>query len=142
MAAMIGHCHCFCKALGFIVDAAWTDWIDMPPVIFCLWVNLWVTVDFARTCQKETSSLGQCKSKGIMCAQTTHFERLYRQLKIIYWTSRAGEMKNCIKLTFHINIISYIMFDERKIFVAGEMSDIISATGNEIIHGNHGVSFV
>ena len=45
MVTMVSHGQCLLESLGFVVDAAWTDGVDIAPVGFCLRVDFGVAID-------------------------------------------------------------------------------------------------
>src|SRR6478735_3641958 len=46
MIPVIRHGHGLGKPFRLVVDAAWTDWIDVAPIRFRLWVDQRVAIDF------------------------------------------------------------------------------------------------
>ena len=62
--AVVGHGHRLGEALGFVVDAADADGIDVAPVVFALRMLLRVAVDLAGAGQQEAGflALGQAQA--------------------------------------------------------------------------------
>ena len=46
MVTMVGHGDGLSEALGFIVDRARTDRVDVTPIALFLWMFLRITIDF------------------------------------------------------------------------------------------------
>lgn len=38
--------YCFGEVFGFVVYVVWIDWVDVVLVVFWLWMNQWIVVDF------------------------------------------------------------------------------------------------
>ena len=65
-----------------------------------------------------------------------------RELEVIDRAGRRREMKNVIDLVFgQKNEIRNVVFDEMKIRVAREMSDVRGVPGHQIIDRGHAVIF-
>ena len=72
-----------------------------------------------------------------MSSKGTHLQGLYRISQVIYRTCGGSEMENKIKPSLHEDIVGYVMVDEREIFPAGKMCDIVSCSGEEVVHGQN-----
>src|ERR1700676_2380474 len=72
MVSVVGHGHGLRVAFGFVIYAARTDGIDMPPVGFRLRGDFGIAVTLARGCQKKLGSFGKREPEGIVRAQRTY----------------------------------------------------------------------
>ena len=90
--AVVGHGHGLGKALGLVVDAARADRVDVAPVAFLLRMHHRVAVDLAGAGEQEARAFGQGQAQRIVRAQAAYLERLDRQLQVVDWTGRTGEV--------------------------------------------------
>ena len=85
--AVVGHGHGFGETLGFIVNAARADGVDIAPVGLGLRMFERVAVTFGSGREQELCAFGLGEAEGVVRAERADLERLDRKLEII---DRAG----------------------------------------------------
>src|SRR5438309_2326725 len=78
--AVISHDHGFRKSLGFIVDAARTDRVYVPPIAFRLWTDLRIAIAFGSGGQQVLGFFRQRQPERVVGAERAYLRRLNRQL--------------------------------------------------------------
>ena len=77
-----------------------------------------------------------------MRAERADFQRRDRQFQIIDRAGRRREMKHVIDLLFREeNEIRDVVLNEAEILVAGEMANVRSVAGDEIVDGDDAMTF-
>ena len=138
--AMIGHGHRLGETLGFVVDAARPDGIDVAPVFLGLRMDERVAVAFGGGGEQEPRALCLGQAERVVRAERTDLERLDRQLEIIDRAGRRGEVENIVHRAGEIDELRHIMLDELKSRVAREMRDIIGIARDEVVDGDDAVA--
>ena len=80
--AMVGHGEGFGKALGFVVDGALADGIDVAPVTFLLRMLERVAINFAGGGKHEARVVGEGETEAVVGAESASFHGLDRQIGI------------------------------------------------------------
>src|SRR6185437_3686619 len=84
--------------LAFVITGTRSDWIDITPVIFRLWMDCWITVDFAGGSLKDAAFKPLCKTKHVNRTVHRGFCRLHRIMLIMDRRRRAGQIVNFVRL--------------------------------------------
>src|SRR5687768_5757137 len=133
---MVRHHHRFGEALRFIVYAARTHRIDVPPVRLGLWMNLRIAVDLGRRCEQVTRPLLLRDAERLVGAQTPDLQRLDRQLEVVDGTGGAGEVEHAVERPLHEDVIGDVVLDEMETGPAEQVCDVVGRTGYEVIHAD------
>src|SRR5699024_4829413 len=128
-----------------------------------------IAIDLAGGGQQKSGSLGLCQSQCLMRTQGAYLQGLNRHLQVIDRRSGGSKMQNQIKIPAYMNEVGDIMLDKGKVLVAHlvgnedftfikhevgdimldkgkvlvahQVSDIIAASGDEVVHTDHLISF-
>ena len=74
MGAVVSHGESLCGTLGFVVDTAWPDRIDVAPVGFGLGMDQGIAVDLGGGGEQEAGLLGPGQPEHVVGAQRPHLE--------------------------------------------------------------------
>src|ERR1700730_2945170 len=66
MKTMVGHRHGLGKSLSLIINASWTNWVYITPVIFMLRMHKRIAITLRSRSENEFCSLILCQSKRIV----------------------------------------------------------------------------
>src|SRR5258707_14150351 len=135
--ATIGHRHRLGKALGFVVDAARADGVDIAPVVLLLRMDERVAIDFRRGSEQEASVLGFGEAERFVRAEGADLERLDRQLQVVDRAGWGGKVQEGVDGAFNVNEGSNVVLDEEEPLTAGQVLNVGSVAGDEVVHGDN-----
>jgi hypothetical protein len=95
--AVVGHDDGFGEALGFVVDAAGADGVDVAPVGFDLRMDEGVAVDLGGGGEQEARALGLGQAEGVVGAQRADLEGLDRQFEVVDGAGGRGEVEDVVQ---------------------------------------------
>ena len=133
MVGVVRHRHGFGEALGFVVDAAWTDGVHMPPVTFRLRVNLRVPVDLGGRGEQEASPFSLCQSECVVGPQAADLERLDRELEVVDRAGGRGEVQDAVDVLVEEERDGDVVFDQPKAVERLQMFGIFTGTRDEVV---------
>jgi len=80
---MVRHGDGLGEAFGLVIDTAWTNWIDVSPIVLRLWMDERIAVSLRSRCEEKTSTFGLGEANGLVGAQRSNLEGLDGQLEVI-----------------------------------------------------------
>ncbi len=95
--AVVRHGHRLGEALGFVVDAARADRIDVAPVFLVLRVDERIAVDLGGRGEQEAGALLLRQAERLVRAERAHLEGLDRQLEVVDRAGRRGEVQDRVE---------------------------------------------
>src|SRR5438132_13981763 len=72
-----------------------------------------------------------------MCAKRTDFKRLDRLFQIVDRARRRREMQHVIERTLAVDVIGYVVVDERQTVATDQMPNVRRASGDQLVHAAH-----
>ena len=133
LGAVIGHHHGFRKALGFVVNAARADRVDIAPVGFRLRADVRIAVTFRRGREEILGLLRQGQPQGIVRSERAHFQSLDRELQIVDRACRRSEMQNVIDRARDIDKFGDIVLDDPESRISREMAQVGGSAGDQVV---------
>src|SRR5665213_3538621 len=89
---------CLCTALALVITRARTYWIDVAPIVLCLWMHGRVAIDLAGRRLQDSSLKTLGKTEHVYSAMHAGLGRLHRIALIMNRRCRTGEIVNLIHL--------------------------------------------
>ena len=91
---MVGHGEGFGGPLGFVIDAAWADRVDVAPIGFGLGMHQRVAVDLGGGGEQEDRPPGVGQVEQVAGAECTHLQSLDRMRGVVDRGGGRGEMQD------------------------------------------------
>ncbi len=139
--AMVGHGHGLGETLGFVVDAAGADGIDVAPVGFGLGMFERIAVAFGGGGEEEFGVFGLGEAEGVVGAERTDLEGLDGELEIIDGAGGRCEMEDVVDAAGEVDELCDVVVDELEVLVAGEMGDVVGIARDEVVDGDDAMAF-
>jgi hypothetical protein len=121
----------FRAPLPFVITRAVANWIDIAPIIFCLGMDIGISVHLGSRGLKDFTTEPLRKSEKVEGAKNRCFDRLNGICLIVERRCRTGKIVNFIH--FNMQRETDIVTDEFKVAVIQKMEDILSAASEKII---------
>ena len=134
--AAIGHRHRFGESLGFVVDAARPDRVDVAPVGFLLRMLERIAVDLGGRRDHERRALGLRQAERLVRAERADFQRLDRQLEVIDRAGRARPVQHVIDRAVDVDVVGDVVADELEIAIA-QVRDVGEVAGQQVVDADH-----
>ena len=136
--AVVGGGYRLGEALGFVVDAARTDGVDVAPVGLPLGMLQRVAVDLRRRGEHEARTLGLGQPQRVVRAQRADLQGWNRKLQVVDGARRARPVQDQIHRARDRNLIGDVVVDELEVAVP-QMADVREASGQQVVDPDHGV---
>ena len=127
-------------ALAFVVARADTDGIDIAPIAFGLWMDIWVAIDLGGGGLKDSGidALGQ--AEAINRAHDGGLGGLDWIVLVVHRRRGASEVVDLVDLQFER--IDHIVAHQLEIRVVEQVRDIALTSSEEVVHTDHFVPFI
>lgn len=129
--ALVAVHHRFRDSFAFVVAGSRTDSVDIAPVRFDLRMNLGVAVDFRSRSEKHARLDAFGETEHVQRAFRRRFDSLDRVVLVVRRAGWAGQVEDLID--FQHDGLDDVGDDEVEIGMAQPVSDILFATGKEIV---------
>ena len=77
-----------------------------------------------------------CQTECFVGAERTHFQRLDRQFQIINRAGGRGKVPDVIDRAMKKNEFRDVLMDEPEPGIAGQMGQVVSRAGHQVVYGN------
>ena len=134
---VIGHRHRLGEALGFVVDAARADRVDVAPVAFLLRMLQRIAVDLRGGRDDEARVLRLCEPQRLVRAERADFQRGNRQLEVVDRARRARPVEHQVHRTVDVDVVRDVVLHEHEI-ASGQVRDVVHAPGQQIVDPDDG----
>src|SRR5262249_29220850 len=122
-----------------VIARARTDWVDTPPVVLRLWVDVRVTVDLTRRCLKYFAPKALCQTQHVDRAVHRGLCRLHRIALIMNGRCWAGQVVDFVD--FDVERKRHVMPDQFKLSAVEEVLDVPFGASEKIVEAEHLVAF-
>jgi hypothetical protein len=133
---VIGHHGGLGETLGFIVDGARSDGVDVAPVGLNLRMHLGVAVALGGGGVEESCAIFSGEVKGIDGAGRAYQEGLDPKTGVIDGAGRGGEVEDEIDLA-SVERLGNVAFEEAEAVLACEMTEIVDVACAEVIDSDY-----
>ena len=137
---MVGHGHGFAKALGFVINRAWADGIDVSPIGFFLRMLQRIAVAFRGGRRQIFRPVFTSHIQSMKRTPRSHLQGFDSMFGVIDRAGGASKMKYIIHLAaieWLINV-DLLKFKSR---VSTQVIDVGKTSGEQIIDGDNRVAF-
>src|SRR5439155_13089249 len=131
--AVVRHRHRLGEPLGLVVHAAWSDRVDVTPVVLGLRVDLRVDVHLAGGRQQEAGTLGLGQAERLVGSEASDLQRLDRVLQVVDRGGRTGEVEHRVDRPGDMDVVGDVVVDEREPGSAHEVLDVVEVAGDEVV---------
>src|SRR5947209_11399828 len=100
-----------------------------------------VAVDFAGAGLEESGLLRLGETQRVVRAERADLEGLNREVEVIDWASRAGEVQHVVDQPLDLERLRDVVSDEAKLRVVAEAVEVAELAGDEVIDANDLVPF-
>ena len=139
--AVIGHGHRLGEALGFVVDAARADRVDVAPVGLFLRMLQRVAVDLRRRRDDEARVLRLGEAERLVRAQRADLQRRDRQLEVVDRAGRARPVQHQVDRAVDVDVVRDVVLHEHEV-APGEVRDVVDAAGQQVVDADDGPAAV
>src|SRR5258707_12602564 len=102
-------------------------------------MNQRITVNLRSRGQQESRSFLTGQTQSLVSAEGAHLQSLDRQFQVINRAGRRSKMPNVIHRTAEEQKLGNILLHEFEVRVACQVRNIIDATCNKVVDGDHKV---
>ena len=134
---VVGHGDRFGKALGFVVDAAGADGVDIAPVALGLGVLKGVAVDLAGRSQHQAGALGHGQAQSVVGPQAADLQRLDGQRQVVHRRRRAGKMEHGVHGPGDVYGFAHVVKDKAEALVGRQVGHIGAGPGYQVVDAHN-----
>src|SRR5207244_9479724 len=134
---VIGHRHGLREALGFVVDAARADRIDVAPVVLGLGRDERVPIDLGRAGQQKPGLLGFGQPQRLVRAQSADLQGRNGKFEVVLRASRRGEVHHGIQGAFDVQVVADVVVDEDEALVTVQVGQIVYGTHDQVVNAHY-----
>src|SRR5215469_9539333 len=136
---MVGHDGGLGEALGFVVDGAETDGIDVAPVGLHLRMHLRVAVALGRGGMQKSGAIFAGEVESIDGAGGAYKEGFGTETGVVVGTGGRGEVEDEIDFA-GIEGLGDVLLDEAEAGLALEVAQVGKSAGAQIVDADDGIS--
>ncbi len=134
--AAVRHRHRFGEPLGFVVDAARPDRVDVAPVGFLLRMLERIAVDLGGRGDHERRALRLGEAERLVRAERADLQRRDRQLEVVDRAGRARPVQHVVHGAVDVDVVGDVVADELEIAIA-QVRDVGEVAGQQVVDADH-----
>jgi hypothetical protein len=123
-------------ALRLVVDTAWPDRVDVPPIGLGLRVHLRVAVDLARRGEQEAGALELREAERVVRPVRADLQRLQWESRVVDRAGRACEVVDEVDRLVDFDVVGDVVVQEREP-LAAEVLHVLQRAGVEVVHADN-----
>jgi hypothetical protein len=125
---------------GFVVNRTRAYWVDIPPVVFLLWMLNRVSITLRCGCVQMASVILGGDLKSVLCSDRAHAKGFDGQAHIF---GRTGGGSKVVDKVYGARVegLADIPFLEVESRLIGQMGQVARLAGGEIVNAEDGVAF-
>src|SRR4029079_8945618 len=120
-----------CTALTFIVARAWSNWVDVPPIVFRLRMHRRITIDLRCRSLQDFGTHAFGKAKHVNGAVYRRLRRLHRLILVM--NRRCGTCEIVDLIDLEIDRECHVVTDEFEALLANEVLYVAARAGEKIV---------
>jgi hypothetical protein len=136
----ISHRQRFGEPLRFVVDAAGTDRVDVPPVVLALRMHGGIAVNLAGRREDETSFVPLGQPKRVLGAATADRECFQWTLVVVRRRGRTGEVRHHVHRPVDLEESADVAVDEFESRQVEQVLHIGQPAGRQVVHADDRVT--
>src|ERR1700751_4798526 len=135
--AVIGHGDGLREPFRFVIDAARSDGIHMPPVGLALGRDVRIAVAFARRSEQKLGAFGLGEFERVHRGNGTNLEGFEWKLQIVRRTGGRSEVENIANLALYSNGFRNVLPFETESRIPSQVAKVAFVSGDQIVKREH-----